>query len=38
MFADTVHPTTHLNELFALFVEQQIAARIWQVHAREGGF
>lgn len=38
MFADTVHPTTHLNELFALFVEQQIAARIWQVHAREGSF
>jgi phospholipase/lecithinase/hemolysin len=29
MFADLVHPTTHLNELFALFVEQQIAAKIW---------
>jgi phospholipase/lecithinase/hemolysin len=29
MFADEVHPTTHLNELFALFVEQQIAGRIW---------
>jgi phospholipase/lecithinase/hemolysin len=29
MFADAVHPTTHLNELFALFVEQQLAGRIW---------
>jgi hypothetical protein len=29
MFADTVHPTTHLGALFALFVEQQIAARGW---------
>ena len=28
MFADLVHPTTHLNALFALFVEQQIAARM----------
>jgi phospholipase/lecithinase/hemolysin len=26
MFADTVHPTTHLNALFAQYVEQQIAA------------
>ncbi len=26
MFADTVHPTTHLHALFAQFVEQQIAA------------
>jgi hypothetical protein len=29
MFADMVHPTT-LNALFALFVEQQIAARRWE--------
>jgi phospholipase/lecithinase/hemolysin len=29
MFADMVHPTTHLNALFALFVEQQIAPNIW---------
>ncbi|MBO0732776.1 MAG: SGNH/GDSL hydrolase family protein [Methylocapsa sp.] len=29
MFADGVHPTTHLNALFALFVEQQIAGKIW---------
>ena len=26
MFADTVHPSTHLNALFAQFVQQQIAA------------
>jgi phospholipase/lecithinase/hemolysin len=26
MFADLVHPTTHLHALFAKFVEQQIAA------------
>lgn len=26
MFADTVHPTTHLHALFAQFVESQIAA------------
>ncbi len=26
MFADTVHPTTHLHALFASFAEQQIAA------------
>ena len=26
MFADTVHPTTHLHALFAQYVEQQIAA------------
>jgi phospholipase/lecithinase/hemolysin len=26
MFADGVHPTTHLHQLFAQFVEQQIAA------------
>jgi phospholipase/lecithinase/hemolysin len=29
MFADTVHPTTHLNALLAQFVEQQIAAKKW---------
>jgi phospholipase/lecithinase/hemolysin len=29
MFADYVHPTTHLNALFAQFVEQQIAAARW---------
>jgi phospholipase/lecithinase/hemolysin len=29
MFADTVHPTTHLNAIFAEFVEQQIEARRW---------
>ncbi len=26
MFADTVHPTTHLHALFAQYVEQQLAA------------
>jgi len=26
MYADTVHPTTHLHALFSTFVEQQIAA------------
>jgi phospholipase/lecithinase/hemolysin len=26
MFADMVHPTTHLYALFAQFVEKQIAA------------
>jgi phospholipase/lecithinase/hemolysin len=30
MFADAVHPTTHLNAIFAEFVEQQIAGRRWQ--------
>ena len=29
MFADAIHPTTHLNALVAVFVEQQIAARGW---------
>jgi len=29
MFADDVHPTTHLNAIFAEFVEQQIAGRRW---------
>jgi len=29
MFADFVHPTTHLNALFAVYVEQQIAAAGW---------
>jgi phospholipase/lecithinase/hemolysin len=27
MFADTVHPTTHLGSLFAQFVEQQLKAK-----------
>jgi len=30
MFADMVHPTMHLNALFAQFVEQQIATRRWE--------
>jgi len=30
MFADMIHPTTHLNALFAQFVEQQIAPRRWE--------
>ena len=30
MFADAVHPTTHLNAIFAEFVEQQIAGRRWR--------
>jgi phospholipase/lecithinase/hemolysin len=29
MFADTVHPTTHLNAIFAEFVEQQLEGRRW---------
>jgi phospholipase/lecithinase/hemolysin len=29
MFADSVHPTTHLNAIFAQYVEQQIAGRRW---------
>jgi phospholipase/lecithinase/hemolysin len=29
MFADAVHPTTHLNAIVAKFVEQQIAERRW---------
>jgi phospholipase/lecithinase/hemolysin len=29
MFADSVHPTTHLNAIFAEFVEQQLEARRW---------
>jgi phospholipase/lecithinase/hemolysin len=29
IFADEVHPTTHANALFAFYVEQQIAAKIW---------
>jgi hypothetical protein len=28
MFVETVHPTTHLSNLFALFVEQEIAASL----------
>jgi phospholipase/lecithinase/hemolysin len=31
MFADTVHPTTHLNALVAEFVEQQIERRHWKL-------
>jgi phospholipase/lecithinase/hemolysin len=30
MFADDVHPTTHLNAVFAQYVEQQIAAQRWK--------
>ena len=30
MFADMVHPTTHLNALSAQFVEYKIAARRWE--------
>ena len=30
IFADMVHPTTHLNALFAVFVEQQIAKSRWE--------
>jgi phospholipase/lecithinase/hemolysin len=30
MFADTVHPTTHLNAIFAEFVEQEIAEQRWK--------
>jgi phospholipase/lecithinase/hemolysin len=30
MFADTVHPTTHLNAIFAKFVEQKIAEQGWK--------
>jgi len=30
MFADTVHPSTHLYALFAEFVEKQIAERHWK--------
>jgi phospholipase/lecithinase/hemolysin len=30
MFADTLHPTTHLNVLFAKFVEKQIEERCWR--------
>lgn len=29
MFADSVHPTTHLNAIFAKYVEQQIAKQQW---------
>jgi phospholipase/lecithinase/hemolysin len=29
IFSDEVHPTTHANALFAIYVEQQIAAKIW---------
>jgi phospholipase/lecithinase/hemolysin len=31
MFADTVHPTTHLNALVADFIEQQIERRHWKL-------
>jgi len=34
MFADTRHPTTHLNALFAEFVEQQIERRCWKLRGR----
>jgi phospholipase/lecithinase/hemolysin len=29
MYADPVHPTTHLNAIFAEFVEQQLEGRRW---------
>jgi phospholipase/lecithinase/hemolysin len=29
IFADLIHPTTHTNQLFARYVEQQIAAKRW---------
>jgi len=38
MFADTVHPTTHLNLLFANFVEQQIGAQGWQFQSEENAY
>jgi phospholipase/lecithinase/hemolysin len=31
IFADTVHPTTHTNALFAEFVEQQIEKQHWKL-------
>jgi phospholipase/lecithinase/hemolysin len=31
MFADDVHPSTHLNALIAEFVEQQIKKQHWQL-------
>jgi phospholipase/lecithinase/hemolysin len=34
MFADKVHPTTHLNALFAKFVEQQIERQHWKLPRR----
>jgi phospholipase/lecithinase/hemolysin len=38
MFADTVHPTTHLNLLVANFVEQQIGAKGWQFQPDETAY
>jgi phospholipase/lecithinase/hemolysin len=32
MFADTVHPSTRMNALFAEFVEQQIEKQHWKLH------
>jgi len=29
IYADMVHPSTHPNALFALYIEQQIASKIW---------
>ena len=34
MFADRLHPTTHLNALFAEFVEQQIERQCWKLRGR----
>jgi phospholipase/lecithinase/hemolysin len=34
MFADTIHPTTHLSALFAEFVEQQIEKQCWKLRGR----
>jgi phospholipase/lecithinase/hemolysin len=38
IFADTVHPTTHLNLLIANFVEQQIGAKGWQFQPDENAY
>jgi phospholipase/lecithinase/hemolysin len=38
MFADTLHPTTHLNLLIANFVEQQIGATGWQFQPDENAY
>jgi phospholipase/lecithinase/hemolysin len=29
MFADSIHPTTHLNEIYTTYVEQEIAKQGW---------
>jgi phospholipase/lecithinase/hemolysin len=30
LFADSIHPTTHLNEIYAAYVEQEIAKQGWE--------